>query len=348
MILTVFLWGMFFSLILLLFKLTGIYKNYLISVLITLFIVIFVVKLKMSINYVLEGGKLWITAIIPTLFPFSILCNLLIIYDGIDLYSKFIGPLLCLPLKLSKKCSFPLAASFLCGYPLGAVYSADIYKSGHIAKPEYNRLVNIASNCSPLFIIGPVGTIMLGNIQYGYLLLIANYLSVIFIGLFTKKSSGKFTKNNIPKKAKIHNFGQSLKIAIENAIKTTVTVGGFIVIFSVVIGLIKESRDFHTAISFIEHLLNVPDSSVYSAFLGIIEITNGCSLISQTSLPLNYKLSIVSFLCSFSGLSIIAQVSSILSSEDVSIIRYSFIKLCQGIISFIITFFISGILFNIS
>jgi hypothetical protein len=53
------------------------------------------------------------------------------------------------------------------------------------------------------------------------------------------------------------------------------------------------------------------------------------------------KLSLISFLCSFSGLCIIAQVSSFISENKISLIRYSLIKFIQGVLSFFITFLIS-------
>ena len=97
--------------------------------------------------------------------------------------------MICKPLGLSKNCSFPLAASFICGYPLGAKYSSDIYELGYIHKNEYERLLNIASNAGPIFILGSVAASMLYDVKLGYILLIANYLSIIIVGFLTKKTS---------------------------------------------------------------------------------------------------------------------------------------------------------------
>ena len=159
------LWLFIFLLLVLLFKLLDVKKNYIMCFLITIFIIIFVVNLKTSIDSAINGAKLVVSAILPTIFPFSVICNLLICYDGITLYSKILGPLICKPLGLSKSSSFPLAASFICGYPLGAKYSSDIYKLGYINKDEYERLLNIASNAGPIFILGSVAVAMLNNIN---------------------------------------------------------------------------------------------------------------------------------------------------------------------------------------
>ena len=338
MISIIFLWLLIILLIKILFKLVNIKKNYLISFFISILIILFFVNLKVSMASAIDGCKLWFKAMVPTLFPFLVICNLLISYDGISLYSKILGPFLCKPLGLSKVCSFPLAASFLCGYPLGAKYCTDIYDLGYIEKKEYFRLLNIASNCGPLFIIGSVGAAMLGNATFGYLLLIANYLSLIFIGLFTRKHISTPLSNSSQLSSPKINFGQALKNAIDNAITTTIQVGGFIVIFSVIIGIIKNNASISIIFKNLESFLNLPKDSLYALFLGSIEITNGCNIIANTTLSIQLKLSIISFLCSFSGLSIIAQVGSFISKHNVSMIKYTLLKLVQGIISFLITF----------
>lgn len=341
MVSIIFLWVIIILLIKHLFKLIDINKNYFICFLITLLIILFFINLDISISAAINGAKLWFKAMLPTLFPFLVICNLLISFDGITLYSKIIGPLLCKPLKLSKSCSFPLVASFLCGYPLGAKYSTDLYDLGYISKKEYTRLLNIASNCGPLFILGSVSTAMLGNIKLGYLLLIANYLSTIIIGLFTIKNCDINLTKNFTNAQQTKNFGQAFKDSIENAITTTVSVGGFIILFSVLIALIKNNIYITNFIRDIEILLSIPQDSLYALILGSIEITNGCNLLATSTLSLPLKLSIISFLCSFSGISIIAQVTSFTSKHNISVTKYSIIKLLQGVISFIITFIIS-------
>lgn len=339
-----FLWFLIAILSITLFKLLGIKKNYLVCFCITFFIILFILNLESSIEASLQGCNLALKAIIPTIFPFTVVCNLLISYDGITLYSKILGPIFCKPLKLSKDSSFPLVASFLCGYPLGAKYASDIYDLGHINKLEYTRLLNIASNAGPIFLIGSVSAAMLSNIKYGYILLIANYLSIILVGLLTIKSS-KITKTPPPRNTPSSNiiFGSALKNAIENGISTTLNICAFVIMFSVIINIIKSSTIISTAFQNLEIYLNLPSSILYNLFLGSIEFTNGCKLIASSSLSINLKLSLISFICSFSSLSVLAQVSSIVSTHNPSMLKYTFWKLIQGILSFVITYFSSSI-----
>ena len=301
-------------------------------------------NLNHSLKAVLDGATLWFNSILPTVFPFTFLCNLLVSYDGIYLFSIVLGPIICKPLGLSKNCSFPIAASFLCGYPLGAKYSSDIYNMNYIEKDEYQRLLNIASNCSPIFILGAISISMFNNASYGYILLIANYLSIIIIGFFTKKK--KFLRNNpikISPSTSKQKFGEVLTNSLEGALKTTITIGAFIIIFSVLISIIKNNAIIGIAINNLELYLKLSKNTLYSLFLGLVEITNGCKLIASSNINIHLKLSIVSFLCSFSGLSIITQVSSFIASSKVSIIRYSIFKVLQGLISFFITYLLSNL-----
>ena len=106
----IFLLIIIFLLLLLLFKLLKVNKNYFMCILITVFIFLFVSNLQSCIDAALVGVNLVVKTIVPTIFPFSVICNLLISYDGVSLYSKILGPLFCKPLKLSKSSSFPIVA----------------------------------------------------------------------------------------------------------------------------------------------------------------------------------------------------------------------------------------------
>lgn len=340
----IFLLIIIFFLLLILFKLFNKNQNYFICILITGFIFIFVYNLENCIDAALIGVNLVVKTIIPTIFPFSVICNLLISYDGVGLYSKILGPILCKPLKLSKSSSFPIVASFLSGYPLGCKYCCDLYSLGYINRREFEILLNIASNASPMFIIGSIGATMLGDIRLGFILLIGNYLSSIIVGILTMNNSKtSSTLKELPKNNINTNFGSALKSALDNGINTTLQVGAFVVLFSIIISIIKNNTYISIVFYNIEEFLNLPKYSIYGLFLGSVEFTNGCKLITTLPLTLPFKLAIISFICSFSGLSVIAQISSFVYKYDISIAKYSFIKFIQGVISFIITFILSSV-----
>ena len=118
----------------------------------------------------------------------------------------------------------------------------------------------------------------------------------------------------------------------------------FVIIFSVLISIIKSNTYISIAFKYLEDLINLPVGTLYNLFLGSIEFTNGCKLISNSNISMSLKLSMMSFILSFSSLSVIAQVSSIVSKSSPNMKKYIFYKFIQGLLSFIITFISSNIL----
>lgn len=315
--------------------------NYIIVFLCTCIILYFITFPKQCISSTIYGAKIFFTAVFPSLFPFLIICNLLIRYDGITIYSKLLGKMLCRPLRLPIQCSLAIIISALCGYPLGAKYCCDIYENKLISRANCQRLLNIASNTSPLFIVGSVATAMLGNTQLGYLILFSNYISCIIMSFLIKpidfhSSIKGYQINPIPQTSK-RNFGGELKESIENALKTTLSIGGYIVFFAVLIDIISYNKYFDILLQGMIKNRLLRDTIKFT-ILGMIELTKGCQLISTLSISLYFKGMIISFLAAFSGLSIISQVYSFTYKfPELSMKIYIKRKAVQGIVSSLVT-----------
>ncbi|KHD38031.1 hypothetical protein NL50_00550 [Clostridium acetobutylicum] len=311
-------------------------SNYIMTIFLSLIILFIILKPEVCISASISGAKLFFFSVFPYVFPFLIITNLIICYDGIEIYSKLLGPILCLPQRLPKKASIVLMISFLCGYPLGAKYAADLYENDIISFSTFERLVNIASNPGPLFIIGAVGTSMLKNKYLGYILLISCYLSCIAMGIIlpNKKDdfSTKKTKRNVSEK---HSIGTALKTSTENAVKVILQVMSFIIIFSVIIGILKQSFIFK----------NSEASFIKTFILGIVEMTNGSSMLSSSSFPIELKVITISFLSSFGGLCVIAQIYSFIGKYKISYLKFISLKVIQGVISSIICFLLFKFLY---
>jgi len=300
------------------------------------FILMIIVNPSLCISSTLSGAKLFFYKVFPSLFTFLIISTLIVSCNGVELYSKIFGFPLCRPLKLPRQCSLVLIISVLCGYPMGAKYCCELYENNYIDLETCQRLLNIATNASPIFLIGAVGTAMLKTPLWGYLLLISNILSCIFMSFILPQKRFNSIKKNAPK-IKSENFGSILKTCIDNSIKNSLSIGGFVILFSVINSFIKSSIIFNTALNKISFLINMPKDALEGLLLGLIEMTNGCSLISSSSVNTYYKLSIISFLVSFSGASIITQVYSFTYKFDLSMKKYIFRKAVQGFISALIS-----------
>lgn len=330
------------------FNLNSISKNLMFTLLFSVLIVYIILNPRNCIEYTLNGAKLFFNSVFPSLFPFLVIVNLIFAFGGMEIYAKFFGKILCVPLGLPKECSVVLLASIFCGYPLGARYAEKLYENKIINKKTLQRLLNIATNGSPLFIIGTVGTVMLHSSFIGYVLLISNMISCIVMGfILPGRSTSKQNKGYIHSSVAITaiesespNLGVALKTSLEDAVKTCLSIGSFIIIFSVITSIIKGSALYYTAINQLSILTPLPTSVVNGTFLGLLEITNGCNILALSNLTLNSKAILCSFLIGFSGLSITAQVYSFVYTCKISMKRYLFFKTIQGIICAFITFLI--------
>jgi sporulation integral membrane protein YlbJ len=340
--------------ILLLFKL---FKSLKINTSITIFCSLIILQIILApnicISYTISGAKLFFNAVFPSLFPFLVVINIIINYDGIEIYSKLLGNIICKPLKLPKECSLALLVSALCGYPLGARYACDLYEKKIIDLKTCERLLNIASNASPLFIIGAVGTSMMSSSKVGYILLLSNILSCMFMGFFIPSNSFSYKINNKSDNFSIikttnKNIGITLKNSIEDAMKTSLNIGGFIVTFSVITGIIKDNVIFHIILNKVSLVVGSSGDFIEGLLLGLLEMTNGCYLISLSNSNLYVKLSVLSFLIGFSGLSIISQVYSYTYKYAVSIKKYITRKFIQGTISSVLTLILYYVFFHTS
>ncbi len=296
----------------------------------SIIIVALILNPENCINSSLEGAQLFVYKVFPTMFPFVILTNIIIDYDGVYIYAKTFGKILCKMMRLPHKSSIVLVISILCGYPLGAKYCCDLYEKKDIDFNTAERLLNIATNCSPLFIVGTIGSSMLNSKLYGYLLLISSYLSCFIMSILlpSKEIAEKAVYyNNYD--CKNSNLGESLKRSTENSIYSCSLVAGFIVMFSVLLGQIKNTLLF-SAIN--------QNKILGSIILGMVEMTNGCSIINLSKIDILLKLMLFSFFTSFGGLCVMSQVYAFAYKYKFNMLKYLSRKLIQGTISAFSTF----------
>lgn len=330
-----------------------------IFVLIAICLVIFS---KSNLTATKNGLTLWATCVVPSLFPFFVITNLLshtkVVHLLGKLFDKFMRPIFNVP----GIGSFPFIMGLISGYPMGAKIVADFRKDGLISKDEGERLLAFTNNSGPLFIISSVGISLFGDTTTGFLLLGTHILSCITVGIILAKFSknhenykysyfkknyddNKFTKKNISANSNIvtlKNLGEVLGNSINNSISTLLMIGGFVVIFSVIISILNSSN----AIDFLSRLFN-PILSIFGfdlsfakpVFSGIIELTNGVSLVSNVHIKETSQNVILSaFLLGFGGFSVLLQVFSIVSKTDLSMKKYFTGKLLQGAFASFYTF----------
>jgi len=313
----------------------------------TLFLLIFSNENLLSAK---SGLILWANSVVPSLLPFFIATELLGYTNIVSvlgrLLNKFMRPIFNIP----GEGSFPFIMGIISGYPMGAKIVSKFKQQGICSKEEAERMLSFTNNSGPLFIIGTVGIGMFKDTNTGILLFITHILACLTVGFVFRwwKSGDKKRHESIEKSisnqelVSVSNLGEVLSKSIMSAINTVLLIGGFIVLFSVIVSILEKSNVLNMLSSFIYPILNflgIPINYSNSILTGIIELTNG---VAKVSLIPNKSIStsviICSFLLGFGGISITLQILSVISKVKISIKPYLIGKLLQGIFAAIYTY----------
>lgn len=323
------------------------FKNLIIPGLFVLFTICLVLFSSTNLSSAYNGLTLWSSTVIPSLFPFFVATELLSYTNIVNYLGIFFNRLMKPLFNVRGEGAFAFLMGIISGYPVGAKIACNFREFDTCSKEECERLLAFTNNSGPLFIIGTVGIKMFGSSTIGILLLITHILACITVGIcfrFWKYNSSNFinTTNfkmpNYCNKVTVSNLGEVISKSITNSISTILNIGGFIVIFSVIISILKNSN-FPFLFKPILQLLHIPTVIFENFFLGIIEITNGIFAISQIALKkISINIILTSFLLGCGGISILLQVWSIVSKTDLSIKPYIIGKILHGIFASVYTF----------
>ena len=326
---------------------TFIKKNYL-TFLFTLFLLCLILFSNTSLQATKSGILLWAKNVVPSLFPFFIATELLnftnLPYYLGKLTNRFMKPLFNVP----GEASYAFIMGIISGYPIGAKIVNKFLDDGVCTKQEAERMLAFTNNSGPLFIIGTIGISFFGFTKIGILLFATHILSCItvgiILGIFSKKNSNHinstYHKNTYTSSESftISDLGTILSRSITNAISTILLIGGFIVLFSVIISILNNLNIFNF-ISIVFTKIGFNGEYVKGISIGLLELTHGISYISSIhAKKLSILITITSFILGFAGISIFLQIFSIASKNNLSMKPYIIGKLLQGCFAAIYTF----------
>ena len=316
------------------------------------FIICLLLFSNSNLPAVKSGLNLWANSVVPSLFPFFVATELLmhtnIVFHLGSIFNKFMNPIFNVP----GEGSFAFIMGIISGYPVGAKIACNFRKNNICSKEECERLLSFTNNSGPLFVIGSVGISMFRSSSIGILLFAVHLLSCVSVGIIfrfwkrNKKSEknidSKFQSIKNKKIVTFSNLGEVLAECITNSISTILVIGGFIVIFSSLISIMKSSgilNILNTILSPAFSILKIDNSFIPAFITGFLEVTNGIHIISVIACKqLSINIIMTSFLLGFGGISILLQVFSIISKSDLSIKPYIYGKFLQGLFSAFYTF----------
>lgn len=124
-----------------------------------------------------NGLLLWFNNVLPVLFPFSFLLQIIMSADTLAGISRHAGFPTRRLLHLSPFCSFCILAGFLCGFPMGAVTASQALKNKQITRDEAQILSAVCNHASPMFLTGYILHQVLSDPPFQHCLILIFYIS---------------------------------------------------------------------------------------------------------------------------------------------------------------------------
>ncbi|MEW9667588.1 sporulation integral membrane protein YlbJ [Ammoniphilus sp. 3BR4] len=343
------------------------YKPYILTLFfasVTFILVLAIVRYpQIAFESSLRGLQIWWEVVFPATLPFMVLSELMLGFGVVHFMGILLEPLMRPLFNVPGTGGFVLAMGFSSGYPVGPKLAARLREQNLVSRSEGERLLCFTSTSDPIFIFGAVAVGFFHDAVLGVSIAIANFAGAILIGILLRyhDRKGEITppirehtdfllvralqamhrariKDNRP-------LGKLMGDAVLNSFQTLIIMGGFIIIFSVVIkfvslGLLAELLTLPAAL--LLAIFHFPSDMSQSLIIGFFEVTQSMQYLSKLAVQVDMqiKISIASALIAWGGISVHAQVASIISSTDLRYQPYFFWKAIHALLTGIICYLI--------
>lgn len=318
----------------------------------------------------LRGLAIWWDVLFPSLFPFFIISEMMLGFGVVHLFGTLLDPLMKPLFRIPGSGGFVAAMGYVSGYPIGAKLTAKLWEQNMVTRDEGERLVAFTTSSDPIFLIGAVSVGFFHDPKMAVILAAAHYGGGFLIGLLMrfhgKRSAageGEVLQGHSnklpghaqpgPKSGRIQrafaamhqarmqdgrSIGEMLRQAVESSLKLIIVVGGLVVFFSVFLELLTQAGVMRSLYFILDRLLAVlgfPPSLSESLVGGLFEVTLGARSAGEaaSSVPLPFKAAAAAFILSWGGLSVHAQIASILHATNLRYLPFMIARLIHAVLA---------------
>ena len=308
---------------------------------------------KDSFEAAVSGLEVWWNVVFPALLPFFVISQVLIGLGVVHMMGVFLEPLMRPLFNVPGTGSFVMAMGLASGFPIGAILTAELRSRNLCSRVEAERLVSFTNTADPLFMFGAVAVGMLNYPPAGLVITIAHYLSSIVLGFMMRFYRRRETGSTEPiagrgrlirlacttlREAREKDgrpLGRLMGDALRESINTLLLIGGFIILFSVVIrilGIIGITGTISGYLAIVVKAIGLSPELAPALVSGFFEIDLGCQYVCLlTSVPIIDKTIVCGVIIAWSGLSVHAQVASINAGTDIRILPFMIARIIQAL-----------------
>ena len=268
-----------------------------------------------------QGLSVCAAALLPSLFPFFALSNLLSGLGLAELLSGAVGKAVERLFRVSACGAQAFLLGVTGGYPLGAHAVAELRRKELVSRDEAERLLAFCNNSGPAFILGAAGGVF-HSPGAGALLYCTHLLGAACVGLvFRGRGAPPVSPHRPPDPPR--RFAEAFPSAVSGALASTLTVCGYVVLFSALLGCVPP-------------LASLPPLP-RALLTGFAELGGGVAALR--GLPASpTALATAALLLGWGGLSVHAQTLSAAAGTDISCARHLAGRALCGVFAAIFTY----------
>lgn len=302
----------------------------------------------------LRGLNAWWTVVLPALLPFFILSEILRGLGVVDFLGVLLDPLMRPLFRVPGRGAFIMVIGYTSGAPIGAALTAKMRAEGLCTKAEGERLLSFTNNASPLFMLVAIAVGMLEDPSLGVVIAGSHYLANLTLGMVLGIAAKKQEKQTWSKgishsllldafhamaKAQAANqkaIGHLLTEAVIRSFQTLLLIGGYIILFSVVIQVCSLTGILGVIAWILSkplQMLGFPPQLITAAVGGLVEMTMGAKMVAEANAPLNLKVLAISFILGWGGLSVHSQVASMIAGTDLGMKTFVKTRIAHGLLA---------------
>lgn len=310
-----------------------------------------------------RGLAIWWDVLFPALFPFFVISEMLLGFGIVHFVGALLDPLMRPIFRIPGAGGFVVAMGYASGYPVGAKLTAQLWEQKLVTREEGERLVAFTTTSDPIFLIGAVSVGFFHDAKLAAVLALAHYGAGTLIGFLMRFHASKAAPSPIVTStagtkhiSRLHlafesmhharirdgrDLGTLIRQALQSSLKLMIVVGGLVVFFSVMLELLTASNIMHLLYIGVDQMLGlfgIPNQLSQSIVNGIFEVTLGAKAAGGSSddIPLMYKLAAAAFVLSWGGLSVHAQVASILNATNLRYMPFFIARFAHGILAMLV------------
>ncbi len=332
-----------------------------VAVFLTLSMVIFP---KDAFEAAVSGLDVWWNVVFPALLPFFVISQILIGLGVVHMMGVFLEPVMRPLFNVPGTGSFVMAMGLASGFPIGAILTAELRSRNLCNRVEAERLVSFTNTADPLFMFGAVAVGMLNYPRAGLIITAAHYLSSIALGFIMRfyrrqetsslealASRGKLIQRACAALLEAREkdgrpLGKLMGDAIRESINTLLLIGGFIILFSVIIrilGVMGITGGVSRYLAIAVKAAGLSPELAPALFSGFFEIDLGCQYTGLlTQIPVPEKIIACGVIIAWSGLSVHAQVASINAGTDIRIFPFIVARVIHALLAGVCTALLLG------